>query len=160
MSTTHRIIDCSLSPIFPCDRAATVTKVRTDFWIQNSRLFETFLQDDNFFFLTQGYQIGDQYSLRTDVPLPAEKIHTKKTQEQSFLHGVLQTQERDWIRFDQNGKHFTSKALVVALKKKINKLKTFYHFSRLFPGLENCWANFKTSRIQDSVRTLCYGWPS
>ena len=28
-------------------------------------------------------------------------------------------------------------------------------FSRLFPGLENCWTNFKTfSRIQDSVRNL------
>ena len=44
----------------------------------------------------------------------------------------------------------------------LKKLKTFYHFfktlplfSRLFPGLENCWANFETfSRIQDSVRTL------
>ena len=31
--------------------------------------------------------------------------------------------------------------LVVAFKKI---LKTFYHFSRLFPGLENCWVNFKT----------------
>ena len=38
-------------------------------------------------------------------------------QEQSFSHGVLQTHGWDWIRFDQNGKHFTSKALVVALKK-------------------------------------------
>ena len=45
----------------------------------------------------------------------------------------------------------------------LKKLKTFYHFfktlalfSRLFPGLKNCWANFKIfSRIQDSVRTLC-----
>ena len=28
-------------------------------------------------------------------------------------------------------------------------------FSRPFPGLQNCWANFKTfSRIQDSVQTL------
>ena len=42
------------------------------------------------------------------------------------------------------------------------KLKTFYHFfktlflfSRPFPGLENCWANFKTfPRIQDSVGRL------
>ena len=30
--------------------------------------------------------------------------------------------------------------------------QTCYHFSRLFPGLESYWANFKTfSRIQDSV---------
>ena len=33
--------------------------------------------------------------------------------------------------------------------------KTLSLFSRLFPGLENCFANFKTfSRIQDSVQTL------
>ena len=63
-------------------------------------------------------------------------------QEQSFFHDGRQ----DFIRFDQNKKKF----------------KTFYHFfktlplfSRLFPGLKNCWANFKTfSRIQDCVRTL------
>ena len=59
-------------------------------------------------------------------------------------------------------KKLTYKVLVVALKKK---LKTFYHFfqtlslfSRLFPGLESCWANFKTfSRIQESMRTLNLG---
>ena len=53
-----------------------------------------------------------------------------------------------WI---QNSSLFpdTNKAHAVALQKE--KLKTFYHFSRLslffsrlFPGLENCWANFKT----------------
>ena len=50
------------------------------------------------------------------------------------------------------------KAFAVALKKKKDFLpffQTLFLFSRLFPGLENCWANFKTfSRIQDSVRTL------
>ena len=47
-----------------------------------------------------------------------------------------------------------------SFEKKL-KLNTFYDFSRLspfsrlFPGLENFWANFKTfSRIQDSVWTL------
>ena len=70
------------------------------------------------------------------------------------------TFRRDWIRFDQHEKteiHFW-RTCCTALKK----LKTFYHvfktlplFSRLFPGLENCWANFESfSRIQDSVRTL------
>ena len=57
-------------------------------------------------------------------------------------------------------KNFTCESLVVAFKKK--KKEDFYHFfktlplfSRLFPCLENCWANFKTfSRIQDTVRTL------
>ena len=34
-------------------------------------------------------------------------------------------------------------------------LQTLSPFSRLFQGLENCWANFKTfSRIQYTVRTL------
>ena len=32
---------------------------------------------------------------------------------------------------------------------------TLFHFSRLFPGLENCSANFKTfSIIQESIRTI------
>ena len=84
--------------------------------------------------------------------------------EQSFFHDALQTYKREWIRFDQHThkkKHLTCKALSVHVTLK--KLKTFYHlfktlalFSRLFPGLKNCWANFKTfSRIPDSVRTLC-----
>ena len=32
----------------------------TDFWIQNSRLFQTFFQNMNLFLQTQGYQIGHQ----------------------------------------------------------------------------------------------------
>ena len=61
-------------------------------------------------------------------------------------------------------KKFTYKALVVALKKKNNKKKNsrlctifpeFISISKLFPGLDNCWANFKTfSKIQHSTRTL------
>ena len=84
--------------------------------------------------------------------------------EQSFFHDALQTYKREWIRFDQHThkiKHLTCKALSVHVTLK--KLKTFYHFfknlalfSRLFAGLKNCWANFKTfSRFQDSVPTLC-----
>ena len=34
-------------------------RARTDFWIQNSRLFPCFFLNNNFFFQTQGYQIGD-----------------------------------------------------------------------------------------------------
>ena len=61
-------------------------------------------------------------------------------------------------------KKFTYKALVVALKKKNNNKKNsrlctifpeFISISKLFPGLDNCWANFKTfSKIQHSTRTL------
>ena len=36
------------------------SRVRTDFWIQNSRLFPDLFPNDNFFFQTSGSQIGDQ----------------------------------------------------------------------------------------------------
>ena len=45
-------------------------RVRTDF-------FQTFFQNNNFFFQTQGYRIGDQY-----IPL--------KKQEQSIFHDALE----------------------------------------------------------------------
>ena len=34
--------------------------IRTDFWIQNSRLLQTFFQNNNLVFHNQGHQIGDQ----------------------------------------------------------------------------------------------------
>ena len=62
------------------------------------------------------------------------------------------------IEYDQNGKKFHLQSTCVTWKKTLKTLsfsQPLYLFSRLFPGLENCWANFKTfSRIQDSVRTL------
>ena len=70
------------------------------------------------------------------------------------------TGEIEYDGFDQNEKLeiFTYKALEVTREKKLDFLpffSTLSLFSRLFPGLENCWANFKTfSRIQDSARTL------
>ena len=96
---------------------------------------------------TPGYQIGDQ-------------SRPQKIQVQSLFYDALQINGWDWIRFDQNEYlKDTSKAhLVVAFKKNQDFLpffQTLSSFFRLFPGLENCWANFKTcSRIQDSVRTL------
>ena len=59
-------------------------------------------------------------------------------------------------------KRRTSKSLnfyrTMERKKNSNFLpffKTLAQFSRLFPGLDNCWANLKIfSRILDSVRTL------
>ena len=84
-----------------------IGRVRTDFWIWNSRLFPDFFQNNNFFFQTQGYQIGDQ-----------------KMKEQSFFHDALQTCRRDWIRFDQHKKNFTCKALIVTFKKKKPRLCT------------------------------------
>ena len=69
------------------------------------------------------------------------------------------TCRRDWIRFDQHKKKFHLWNTCCSFQKNS---RLFYHFfktlplfSRLFPGLENCRANFKNfSRIQDSVRTL------
>ena len=58
--------------------------------IQN--FLQTFFQNNNFFFQTQGYQIGDQ------------KRPYRKTREQSFFRGARQTYGRDWIRFDRNEK--------------------------------------------------------
>ena len=72
-------------------------------------------------------------------------------QEQSFFHDGLQMYlyGQDWVGFDQNRKYVSHEALVVTLEKKKKKdflpfLYTLYPFSRLFLGLENCWANFKT----------------
>ena len=77
---------------------------------------------------------------------------------QSFLHSALHTNARDWIRFDQHEKISLLKYFSAALRKKKKDFLPFFQtlspFSRLFPGLGNCWANFKTfSRIQDSVWT-------
>ena len=65
------------------------------------------------------------------------------------------------MRFDQHEEKFTSEGLVVRLSKN---LKAFYHFFktlplffRLFPGLENCCAIFKTfSRIQDCTNPAVF----
>ena len=62
------------------------------------------------------------------------------------------------MRFDQNEKKFTYKVLFVALEKTqdfLPFLQTLSPFSRLLPGLENYWENFKTfSRIQDCVKPV------
>ena len=52
-------------------------RVCTYFWIQNSSFFPDFFQNNNFFFQTQGYQIGERETL--------------KKQEQSVINDALQT---------------------------------------------------------------------
>ena len=110
------------------------------FSIQNSRLFPDFFQNNNLFFQTQGYQIADR-----------KRPLKKKRRNKAFS----QTCRRDWIRFDQHEKKFTSEGLLVRLSKK---RKTFYHFfktlplfSRLFPGLENAG---QISRLFQEFKTL------
>ena len=119
-------------------------RVHTDFLFQNSKIFfQPFFQNNNFFFQTR-WSIG------------------------TFKNAgikLLSSYSWDWIRFDQNKTKNHTYKFVVALKKKKTQdflpfFQTLFPFSRLFPGLENCWANFKTfSRIQDSVRTLFILFP-
>ena len=106
--------------------------------------FRDFFQKQQFLFPDS--RLSHRWSMET---------FKKNAETKLLFHDALQKYRRDWIRFDQNEKNSTYKALAVSFKKKI---KTFYHISRLyphFPGMENYWANFKTfSRIQDPLRTL------
>ena len=77
-------------------------------------------------------------------------------QEQSFFHDALQINGQDWIRFDQNEYlKDTSKALVVALKKKNQNFLPFFQtlspFSRLFSRSRKLLGKFqdffKNSRL-------------
>ena len=73
----HFLVDPSVPTLIGCpyqrvEFRKTVSRVRTDFWIQNSRLFPDFFQTNNLFFQTQGYQ-------------------TSERQEQNFFHDALQT---------------------------------------------------------------------
>ena len=94
---------------------------------------QDFFQNNNFFFQTQGYQIGDQHDAGTKPFLnkiwPKQKIikHTKSA----------------------------SRSFEKKTQDSLPSFQTCALFSRLFPGLENCWTFFKTfSRIQDSAGTL------
>ena len=77
-------------------------------------------------------------------------------QEQSFfIVRCKHTGKFEWIRFEQNKENFISKALVVALKKK---LKTYNHFSRLylhFPDFFQVWKIAgQTSWLFQKFKTL------
>ena len=124
----------------------SLSRVWTDFWIQNSRFFPDFFQNNNFFFQTHSYQ--NKLAIET----------LKKEQEQSFINDALPTYRWDWIWLDQKEKTFTCKSTCCSFRKNfLPFFQTLSLFSRLFPGLENCWTNFKTfSRIQDSVQTLSF----
>ena len=81
-------------------------------------------------------------------------------QEQSFFHDALQINGRDCIRFDQN-EYFkdTSKALVVALKKKqknsrlftifpdfISIFQTFFRSGKLLGKFQDFFKNLRLSK--------------
>ena len=110
--------------------------------------FQTFFQNKNFFFQTQGYQIG--WSVETLI-----KAGTKIF----FMVCCKCTGEIEYKIWPNWKRNSLLKALVVALKKKTSRFFTvfpdFISIFQTFIVLENCGANFKTfSRIQDSVQTL------
>ena len=105
-------------------------RVRMDFWIRNSRLFPDFFSKAIISFS------------RLEVIKWVINIDLQQRRNKAFftIH-CKRTVEVEWD-LTKTKKH-TYKALVVVLKET----STFYHFSRLFPGLENCWDFFK---IQES----------
>ena len=106
----------------------TMDRVRTDFWIQNSRLF---FQNNNFFFQSPSYQI----------------IQTLKSVGTKTFHDAVQMYGRDWIRFDQNEKKITYETLVVAFKNTQDFLPFFQTFSRSGKLLEKNFRLFQEFKI-------------
>ena len=101
------------------------SRVCRDFWIQNSNFFHTSSKTAISFFQTQVYQRGEQY-------------RSFKKQEQSFTNNTLQYRQ-DWVRFDQQEKKFTCKALDVAFKKLVTIFFRLYLYFPDFPSI--WWAN-------------------
>ena len=89
--------------------------------------FQTFFQNDNFFFQTQGYRIASWSTetlknIGTKLFRDASKRTVTTVQREYLGYG------RDRIRFD-HGKNFTHYALVVALKKAPDFLPFFQTLS-------------------------------
>ena len=72
-------------------------RVRTNFWIQSSRLFPDFFPKQQFLFPT---------SRLSNLVINTFLRFSKNPKKQS-LHDALQTYGRDWIRFDKNEENFT-----------------------------------------------------
>ena len=129
-----------------CSPSLLWTGFRTDFWIQHSRLFPHYI------FPKQSFLFPDSKLSNRWLIQSLKNAGTK-------LVFTMQTYGRDWIRFDQNDKR-KKKTLIkhlLWLWKKTQDFLPFFQtlslFSRRFPDLKNCWANFKTfSIIQDSVQ--------
>lgn len=73
------------------------SRVRTFFldYFKIQHFFHTFFQNNNFFFPDSRLsKLGDE-----------QRPTCKRTKEQSFFHGLLQTYGQDGMRFDQNKKN-------------------------------------------------------
>ena len=111
----------------------------TDFWIKKIQVFfHTFSKT---IFLFPDSRLSNRWAIET-----LKKAGTKLYQRCAANVHVQARLNMIW----RAGKNFTRKALVVAFKKTFLQFffRAFSQFFRLFPGLENCWANFKPfSRI-------------
>ena len=159
MFLRNKVGDMIIFPSYSWDDGFQFHERKYDFWCQNLsialfvQIFGFTIQDifhnNNVFCQSRGYhQIGDQQ-------------RRWKWQEQSFTTHCKRTDEIEWDSTKRKKKKFTYIALAVALKKRKKNSRLFIIFpefisiSKLFPDLDNCWANFKTfSKIQDSARTL------
>ena len=111
------------------------------FWIYYFKTFSRLFPSNNFFFHSQHYQIDDR--------------DLKETEEQSFFSWYAVNVRARLSKIWPIQKRCHLKSTCSSFQKN---LKTSFLFPRLFSGLENCCANFKTfSRIHDFVWTL-HSW--
>ena len=118
----------------------SLSRVWTDFWIQNSRFFPDFFQNNNFFFQTHSYQ--NKLAIET----------LKKEQEQSFINDALPTYRWDWIWLDQKEKTFTCKSTCCSFRKNFlpffpDFISVFQTSSRSGKLLDKFQDFFKNSRL-------------
>ena len=116
-----------------------MSRVRRDFWIQKLRLFPDFFPKQFISFKTQGYQIGD--------------IDVEKRRNKAFAWCAANIPAR-LNKILPKGKEFTSKTLVVTLKKN----SRLYHFSRLYLYFSDFFQVWKVagqiSRLFQEFKTL------
>ena len=97
------------------------------FWIYYFKTFSRLFPSNNFFFQSQHYQIDDR--------------DLQETEEQSFFSWYAVNVRARWSKIWPKQKRCHLKSTCSSFQKN---LKTSFLFPRLFSGLENCWANFKT----------------
>ena len=144
--------------ITKCLTQNLIIRVHTDFCIQNSKHFPDFFQNNTIFFQTQGWQIGDQQrpwkmqdpsffmmNCKHTCTITTVQCRHKRTMKLLILWlNVLATGETE---LDLNtGKKYSliNHLTYCSFEKKKNQ--TFTYSSRLFPSLENCWANSRPFR--------------
>ena len=111
-------------------------RVRSDFWMQT---FPDFFQKQQFLFPDS--RLSHRWWIET---------FKKNAETKLLFHDALQKYRRDWIRFDQNEKNSTYKALTVSKKKNqdfLSYFQTISPFSRYGKLLGKFQEFFKNSRL-------------